>query len=160
MNALLLSVHVIAAVLFVGPITVSTSLFPRYARQAWPDDDALDQATAVARLLHRVTRVYAALAIAVPALGIVLAARMGVLTDLWVVVSLALTVVAAAILVAVVVPSQTKLMATIDGLADQPSRSNVLTDVRRLSMMSGTFALLWVVVTVLMIVRPGSTTGV
>jgi hypothetical protein len=31
---------------------------------------------------------------------------------------------------------------------------------RRLALSSGVFALLWVVVVVLMVVRPGSTTGV
>lgn len=159
MDKLLLSLHVVAAIIFVGPITVASSLFPRYARQSLTDD-ALDQATAVARLLHRVTRVYAALAITVPALGIVLAMRMGVLTDLWVIVSLALTAAAAAIVAGVIVPSQTKVMAAVDGAPDQRPHTTMFSDLKTLSMVSGMFALLWVIVTVLMIVRPGSTTGV
>ncbi len=158
MNALLLSIHVVAAIISIGPITVCASLFPRYVRQALTDD-ASDQATAVARVLCRITRVYSALAISVPVFGIVLALRMGVLTDLWVVVSLALTAVAALLLVAVVVPAQAALMAAIEGTGRR-SGDGVLPDVRRLSMVSGMFALVWVIVTVLMIVRPGSTTGV
>ncbi|WP_269781556.1 hypothetical protein [Nocardia bovistercoris] len=31
MESLLLSVHVVAGILFVGPVAVATSLFPRYA---------------------------------------------------------------------------------------------------------------------------------
>lgn len=159
MDEVLLSLHVVAAIIFVGPITVSSSLFPRFARQSLTDD-ALDHATTVARLLHRVTRVYAAFAFTVPAVGIVLAMRMGVLTDPWVVVSLALTAAAAVVLAAVIVPSQAKLLATVDGAADHRPPATVLADLKTLSMVSGTFALLWVIVTVMMIVRPGSTTGV
>ena len=159
MNKLLLSAHVVAAIIFIGPITMSASLFPRYGREAL-GDDTLDQSAAVARILHRVTRVYTALAITVPAFGVVLAARMGVLTDLWVVLSLVLTAVAAVILAGVVVPAQTKLMATVDGVGDQRPHIDLLTDVRRMSMVSGLFALLWVIVVVLMVLRPGSTTGV
>ena len=37
MTALLLSVHVLAAIVFIGPVTVAVSLFPRYAREAAGD---------------------------------------------------------------------------------------------------------------------------
>jgi hypothetical protein len=64
----------------------------------------------------------------------------------WVLVSIGLTAVAAAVLVARIMPDQ---RAALDG--------NTVT---RLSMTTGIVNLLWVLVTVLMIVRPGSTTGV
>lgn len=139
MSAFLLSAHVIAAILAVGPIAVAASLFPRYAR-ALPDDSA------AAVLLHRICRVYAAVALAVPVLGFATAATMGVLTDAWVLVSIALTAAAAVVLVAFMLPDQ---RAALDGAT-----------VTRLAMTTGVFNLLWVVVTVLMIVRPGSSTGV
>jgi hypothetical protein len=63
-----------------------------------------------------------------------------------VLVSIALTAVAAVVLVASILPDQQS------ALAGEP--------VARLAMTTGIFNLLWVVVTVLMIVRPGSTTGV
>ena len=71
---------------------------------------------------------------------------MGALTQAWVLVSIALTAAAAVVLVASILPDQ---RAALDGDA-----------VTRLAMTTGIFNLLWVVVTVLMIVRPGSTTGV
>ena len=39
MTKLLLSVHVLAAILTVGPIAVAASIFPRFARQAAFDED-------------------------------------------------------------------------------------------------------------------------
>ena len=145
MTAVLLSVHVIAAVLTVGPVTVAASAFPRYA------DPARSTASpAVARALHRICRVYAALGLAVPAFGLATAAALGVLTDAWVLVSMALTAVAAAVLVVAVLPRQRAL------LADAPPAGRVA----GLAMATGAFNLLWVTVVVLMIVRPGSTTGV
>lgn len=139
MSAFLLSAHVIAAILAVGPIAVAASMFPRYAR-------ALPAESNAAALLHRICRVYAAVALAVPVLGFATAATMGVLTDAWVLISIALTAAAAVVLVAFMLPDQ---RAALDGAT-----------VTRLAMTTGVFNLLWVVVTVLMIVRPGSSTGV
>jgi hypothetical protein len=136
MSAILLSAHVIVAILAVGPITVAASMFPRYARDCAP----------VANVLHRICQTYAVVGVAVPLLGIATAISMGVLTQAWVLVSIALTTVAAVVLVVSILPDQ---RATLAGKA-----------VTRLAMTTGIFNLLWVVVTVLMIVRPGSTTGV
>ena len=43
---------------------------------------------------------------------------------------------------------------------DLEARTAVLPQAKSLSMKTGIFALLWATVTVLMIIRPGSTTGV
>lgn len=140
MNAILLSAHVVVAILAVGPIAVAASMFPRYATGG-PNDSL-----AVAQTLHRICQTYAVLGVAVPLLGVATAAGLGVLTDAWVLVSIALTVAAAVVLVALILPDQRR---ALDGTA-----------ARRLSMTTGIFNLLWVIVTVLMIVRPGSTTSV
>jgi hypothetical protein len=71
---------------------------------------------------------------------------MGVLGQAWVLVSIALTAAAAIVLVASILPGQ---RAALEGSPATP-----------LAMTTGIFNLLWVAVTVLMIVRPGSTTGV
>jgi hypothetical protein len=84
--------------------------------------------------------------VAVPLLGIATAVSMGVLTQAWVLVSIALTAVTAIVLITGVLPDQRAALA---------GRT-----VTRLAMTTGIFNLLWVVVTVLMIVRPGSTIGV
>jgi hypothetical protein len=138
MSAILLSAHVIVAILAVGPIAVAASMFPRYARDA--------TARPVANVLYRICQTYAVVGVAVPLLGIATAISMGVLTQAWVLVSIALTAVAAVVLVASILPDQ---RAALGGAG-----------VTRLAMTTGIFNLLWVVVTVLMIVRPGSTTGV
>ncbi|MCK0173014.1 MULTISPECIES: hypothetical protein [Mycobacteriaceae] len=143
MSAILLSAHVIAAILAVGPIAVAASMFPRYARALHGPDAS---APAAAAVLHRICRAYAAVGLAVPVLGFATAVSMGVLTDAWVLVSIALTAVAVVVLIAAILPAQ---RAALDGAT-----------VTTLAMTTGVFNLLWVVVTVLMIVRPGSSTGV
>jgi hypothetical protein len=135
MSPILLSAHVILAILAIGPIAVAASIFPRYAT-----------IPPVAAVLHRICVTYAAVGLAVPLLGVATAMAMGVLTDTWVLVSIGLTVGAAGILVAAILPAQ---RAVLDGAS-----------AGRLAMATGIFNLLWVAVTILMIVRPGSSTGV
>jgi hypothetical protein len=144
-KAFLLSVHVLAAILAIGPVAVAASMFPAAARAAHlvPDDP---RKNAVPGVLNRITRVYAVIGIFVPVFGIATAAALGVLGDAWLIISMVLTAVAAVLLVGVILPGQQRVLGT--GTPD-----------RRLAMSTGLFNLLWAVVVVLMIVRPGSTTG-
>jgi hypothetical protein len=155
---LLLSLHVVAAIVFVGPVTVAVSLFPRYARLALADPPG--SATPVVRLLHRISRVYAVLGLSVPVLGLALAVRLRVLGDVWLVVSIALTLVAAVILATAVLPVQQRAVDLLDRRDGGGEPAAWAAGAPRLALSSGVFALLWVVVVVLMVVRPGSTTGV
>ena len=158
MTVVLLSVHVLAAIIFIGPVTVAASLFPRYARTAVTagDERERDRARAALDLLHRISRVYAVLGVSVPVFGIATAVQLDVLTDVWLIVSLLLTVGAAALLALVVLPRQASVVdALTDPTATVPNRV-----LARLGAASGIFALTWAVVVVLMILRPGSTTGV
>ncbi|MER5279149.1 hypothetical protein ABT025_25860 [Streptomyces sp. NPDC002809] len=154
MTKLLLSLHVLAAILAIGPITVAASVFPRYARQS-AGDGAQGPDGVTAAFLHKICRGYAVVGIAVPVLGVATGSRMGVLTDAWLLTSIALTAAAGALLLTVVLPGQARLL-------DQPG--DAIPELRpaavRLSMTTGIFNLLWATVVVLMIVRPGSTTGV
>ncbi|CAM3250561.1 hypothetical protein H7J08_13455 [Mycobacterium frederiksbergense] len=136
MEALLLSVHVVAGILFVGPVAVSASLFPRYAPEAGQ----------VAQVLHRITRVYGLLAVIVPVVGLALAFAQGRTTEVWVLVAMLLTAVAGGLLAWQITPRQRDALATPGSAAG----------LRQLGMLTGAFNLLWVVVVVLMIVRPGS----
>ncbi|CAM5617636.1 hypothetical protein STENM36S_06980 [Streptomyces tendae] len=162
MSKFLLSLHVLAAILAVGPVTVAASMFPAAARRV-PVAASVGGGGAGAgdagevrtvRLLHRICRVYAGLGIAVPVLGFATAASMGVLSDAWLIASVTLTAVAAGLLAAFVLPRQEELL---EQLAEgQPvERARTV----RLAMFTGLFNLLWASVTILMIVRPGSTTG-
>jgi len=152
MTALFLSLHVLAAILTVGPVAITASMFPRIARNALASPDA--DGTATARLLHRITRVYAAVGVAVPVLGYITGATLGVLSDAWLITSMVLTAGAAAVLILLVLPGQRRAVEALD--APRPSDPGAL---RRLPMHAGIFNLLWAVVVVLMIYRPGSTTG-
>ncbi|MDA5147476.1 hypothetical protein PEM37_38900 [Streptomyces sp. AD681] len=166
MTKFLLSLHVLAAIIAVGPVTVAASMFPAAARRVpasvpaggaggGPDGGGVGAGDVrTVRLLHRICRVYAGLGIAVPVLGFATAASMGVLGDAWLITSVTLTAVAAGLLAAFVLPRQEELL---EQLADgQPvERARTV----RLAMFTGLFNLLWATVTILMIVRPGSTTG-
>ena len=165
MAAFLLAVHVVAAIVFVGSVTVAVSLFPRYARLAL-DGTTAAQAVPGLQLLHRVARVYAVLALSVPVFGFAVAVSLDVLGQSWVLVSIGLTLLAGAMLGGSVLPRQRDLLAAAtarpadEGATAAGPGPDAAAQVRRLAMLSGVFNLVWVVVVVLMIVRPGSTTGV
>ncbi len=155
MNKFLLSVHVLAAIIFVGPVTVAASMFPPIARRMLTSDEP---ETGVLRLLHRISRGYAIGGLTVPVFGLAVGAGLGVLGDYWLIISMVLTIAAAGVLAFVVLPGQGRVLAAVDATRDV--RDSVLPQAKALSMTTGIFALLWAVVVVLMIVRPGSTTGV
>ncbi|WP_174187393.1 hypothetical protein [Nocardia barduliensis] len=150
MTKFLLSVHVLAAIIAVGPVTVAASMFPATTRRALAEP-ATGHSPAVLGTLHRICRVYALLGLVVPVFGLLTALSLGVLGDTWLVVSIGLTAAAAGVLALLVLPGQQKVLADLTGTTP--------TAIRRLAMDAGVFNLLWAVVTVLMIVRPGSTTG-
>ncbi|MBO4256851.1 DUF2269 family protein [Streptomyces griseorubiginosus] len=150
MTKLLLTLHVLAAIVAVGPVTVAASMFPPAARRAGEGESAVG----TLRLLHRICRLYSAAGVAVPAFGFATAAAMGVLGSGWLIASITLTAVAAGLLIAFVLPRQDEILGQLDG-GGAVERSGTV----RLAMFTGLFNLLWATVTVLMIVRPGSTTG-
>ncbi|MEU6411496.1 hypothetical protein [Microbispora sp. NPDC046933] len=113
---------------------------------------------AALRVLHRVCRVYAVAGLAVPVFGFATASSLGVLRDAWVIASILLTAAAAAILALAVLPRQDAVLARLTAGDSTPDDAGG--GVARLAMLTGVFNLLWAAVTVLMIVRPGSTTGV
>ncbi|MCF3961472.1 hypothetical protein [Streptomyces fuscigenes] len=154
MTKILLSLHVLAAVIAIGPVAVAASMFPPAARRAGASGSD-PSAGASVQLLHRICRVYAGVGLAVPVLGFATASYMGVLGSAWLIASIVLTAVAAGILVVLVLPGQDSLRGQIDS-GGTVERS----DTAQLAMYAGFFNLLWAAVTVLMVVRPGSTTGV
>ncbi|MDT0433862.1 MULTISPECIES: DUF2269 family protein [Streptomyces] len=151
MTHVLLILHVLAAIVAIGPVTVAASMFPPAARRALDAPDGVG----TVRLLHRICRVYATAGVAVPVLGFATAAAMGVLGSGWLIASITLTAVAAGLLIAFVLPHQDELLEQV-GSGQTVERAHTV----RLAMSTGIFNLLWATVTILMIVRPGSTTGV
>ncbi|MBB5939646.1 hypothetical protein [Streptomyces zagrosensis] len=219
MTKLMLSIHVLVAVMFIGPVTVAASLFPRFARQALTpvgalatahnatdadlgaaahtaaasESSAVDggaQETALAArpadpvaasaaggaggitsvestrsvasvmLLHRISRVYALLSVVVPAFGLLTAQQMGVIGDAWLIASMVLTAIAAVLLGIAVLGYQDSVVTLLEDEDREVGAMRAMAArLPKLSMVTGMFALTWAVVVVLMIVRPGSTTG-
>lgn len=158
MTELLLSLHVLAAIVAVGPVTVASSMFPATLRRALGDSGDGDARTTL-RTLHRICRVYAGFGIAVPLFGFATASSLGVLGDAWLITSILLTAAAAGVLALLILPAQDRALAETTGSASPLQALPPLTP-GRLAMVTGIFNLLWATVTVLMIMRPGSTTGV
>ncbi|PJN32498.1 hypothetical protein CG747_41935 [Streptomyces sp. CB02959] len=153
MTKILLSLHVLAAIIAIGPVSVAASMFPPAARRAGASESDTSTAATI-QLLHRVCRVYAGIGLAVPVLGFATASYMGILGSAWLIASIILTAAAAGILVVLVLPNQEKLLAriTTNGTIERSHTA-------QLAMYASLFNLLWAAVTVLMVVRPGSTTG-
>ncbi len=149
MEGLLLSVHVLAGIVFVGGSAVAASLFPRYAPVAAVvpagAEPTGERNEAVAVLLHRITRVYGLLGIVVPVVGIVLGMVQGRMAEIWINIAMLLTAAAGLLLALVIYPRQRAALAEPD---DGPR-------LRSLAMFAGIYNLLWAIVVVLMIVRPG-----
>ncbi|MEV4154702.1 hypothetical protein AB0J48_16900 [Nocardia salmonicida] len=146
MEHILLSVHVLAGIVFVGGSAVATSLFPRYAPVAGGADPESVRNRSVAVAMHRITGNYAKLAIIVPVIGIVLATLQGRMNEIWITTAMVTTAVAGGLLAVQIVPMQREAL-------DRPDDGKRL---RVLSMLAGIYNLLWTAVVVLMIVRPGS----
>jgi uncharacterized membrane protein len=155
MTKALLAVHVLAAIITVGPVTVAASMFPPAARRATAGDAA---ATGQLHTLHRICRVYALIGLVVPMFGLATAADLGILAETWLIVSIVLTGAAAVVLAALVLPRQQRILADLSGPIAAPGPDS--RPAARLAMHTGMFNLLWATVTVLMIIRPGSTTNV
>ncbi|MFG3439212.1 hypothetical protein ACGF0J_18365 [Nonomuraea sp. NPDC047897] len=159
MEGVLLSVHVLASIVFIGGSAIATSLFPRYAPTTAPVPVPVpagaapappategERNRAVAAAMHRISRGYGVAGIVVPVVGIALAVTQGRMGEIWITLSMILTAAAAAILALLIVPRQREALDTPDDG----------TRLRSLSMLAGVYNLLWAVVVVMMIVRPGS----
>jgi hypothetical protein len=158
-EGILLAAHVVAGILFVGPVAVTTSMFPRVVPSEVPTASLVADASGmavgttrtresapVAATLHRITRTYAAAALAVPVIGLILAATQGRLTEVWIVAAMVLTAAAGGVLSLRIVPLQGETL----------TRQATAADLRALRSLTGIFNLIWVTVVVLMVLRPGA----
>ena len=149
MEAFLLAAHVLGGILFVGPVAVANSLFPRYVPLAVEGvarerDEA--RSSRVALALHRITRVYGTLGLVVPIIGIALSFVQGRFGEVWITVAMIVTALAGGLLAFRIVPAQA------DAIVHPPQRGRLV----RLGTLAGVFNLMWAAVVILMVVRPGS----
>ena len=140
MNLFLLVAHIGAAILFIGPATFASSAFARFASLSTRE---------VAESLHSVTRSYGAATLIVPAVGVALAAQRALFTQGWLMAATAIFAVALGLLLGLVVPAQERALDTLRGGANIPAPLRL-----RLRLSAGFFALCWVVVLALMVMKP------
>lgn len=148
MTSLLIAIHVLAAVLLMGPVMITVSAFQGQMMKA-KDGDA--KALGAATTLHRLTSQYGPLSAIVPVAGIAV-----FLTNLSAFgsegrfhISILLAVIAWVILIAVIIPRQKKTLAALEG-GDQVV--DFAKEKKQLSMFGGIFNLLWIITALLMFV--------
>lgn len=155
MGTLLIILHVLTAVLFLGPVTVAVSSFQSRAVEAH-NGNATAQGSALT--LYKITQTYGMLSLLVPLIGFaVMFTNDGYWSDGRFHASIALAVLAWAVLIFLIMPRQKKLVGALGLLeADELEAGNF--DVAdwnkakgQLSMFGGIFSLLWVIIAVLMV---------
>lgn len=148
MTSLLIAIHVLAAVLLMGPVMITVSAYQGQMMKA-KDGDA--KALGAATTLHRLTSQYGPLSAVVPVAGIAV-----FLTNLSAFgsegrfhISILLAIIAWVILIAVIIPRQKKTLAALEG-GDQVV--DFAKEKKQLSMFGGIFNLLWIITALLMFV--------
>ncbi|HIW95152.1 MAG TPA: hypothetical protein H9867_01490 [Candidatus Corynebacterium gallistercoris] len=161
MSTLIVILHVLAAILLIGPVAVSTSLYAPLFRKAQGGDPA--QVGAL-QLVTRVTRSYGFLSLLVPAFGVVALLTIdGAMKNGAFHAALVLAIVAWGLLIGLVIPRQ-RLGLVALGAADdaqgpaseQEKEKAAALDVnsipKQAAMFGGIFNLLWLITAVLMFV--------
>ncbi|AEX41704.1 DUF2269 family protein [Corynebacterium diphtheriae] len=156
MNSVLILLHVLTAILFLGPVTVAVSTFHTRAFAAHNGNETAKGAAAV---LYKITQTYGMLSLLVPLVGF---AVMFTDDSYWsngvYHASMALSVIAWALLIFVIMPKQKKMMGNLGLLeADEQAEGGFeIADWKKakgqLSMFGGLFSLIWVIVAILMVV--------
>lgn len=147
--------HVLAAILFLGPVTVATSSFHVRAVDAHNGDT---RAAGAAHNLYKISQTYGVLSLLVPLLGL---AIMFLDTGYYFTqynfhAAIVLSVLAWAILLFLVMPRQRKMMGALGLLEadEQAAETFEITDWKKaksqLSMFGGIWALLWVLTAITM----------
>jgi hypothetical protein len=138
MHNAFLWLHVAAAILFLGPMTIAMTSAPRYIRNG---------EVGVVRFLHRTTRIYGFLSLLVFLFGLELAR--GKFDQSWLSTSMGLFVLGIVLLFAIVEPDLRRAVATLEGREGAAMPSRV-----RLIAVPSAVAVLWLVILALMIWQP------
>lgn len=145
MTSFLLVVHVATAIVFIGALTVSASVFPRYATGEAAAAYAGSGGHPAAVAMHRITKGYGRLAIISPATGLVLALLLGRLSELWILASIALVTLGGFLLVYKLIPLQAHM------LREPPTDPEAR---KRAILHAGNLNIIWLTVLILMITKP------
>lgn len=158
MTTILIALHVLSAVLFIGPVTIAVSTFHGQAVKAHRGDA---RAAGAAQVLHKLTSVYGVLAALVPLLGVaIMFTDSAYLRQGQFHAAIVVAVVAWILLLLLIIPRQKKMMGALGLLdaADHDPESDHLADDawektrKQLAMFGGVFCLLWLIMFILMYV--------
>ncbi|GAA1475454.1 DUF2269 domain-containing protein [Corynebacterium felinum] len=153
MGSIIVLLHILAAVLFLGPITVAVSTFQVQALKAKDGDE---KAMGAMQVLHKTTQTYGMLSLLVPLLGFAVMFTGDFWSDGRFHASIALSIIAWGLLLFVISPKQKQMMGALKLLpADEQAEGEfTVADWAKaksqLSMFGGIFSLLWVIVAILM----------
>lgn len=147
MTTVVMAIHVLAAIVLLGPVVVSVSMFQGQMMRAKQGDDT---ALGAAQTLHRITNTYGLFSALVPILGLAV-----FLTDLntygsqWQFhTSILLSIIAWGLLIFLVIPRQKQALAALEGESQEPFDYSKAK--KQLSMFGGIFNLLWIITAILM----------
>lgn len=141
---ILLTLHIGAAIVLIGPLIVASSTFPTYARQAL----AGKPTTPILEMLHGITRAYGSANIVVALLGAGLAFEGGLWNEFFVWAGIVLWLSTGAIVSGMMVPAQRSFM---EGLAKGEADETLLP---RLSALAGFDAFIWAMLVLVMVAKP------
>lgn len=155
LNSFLIFLHAGAAILLLAPVMVGVSAFPKQADQARAGDE---RAAGRAQLLHRLSSTYGMISALVPLLGAaVLFLGWSQYKSMWQYhTSLVIAVIAWAILLALVIPQQKKMMGSInllpasDADPDHDRVENWEGAKKKATIGGGIFNVLWIILLILM----------
>lgn len=136
----LLVAHIAAAIIFIGPATFASSAFARFARPGTRE---------IAAALHSATRAYGTASVIVGGVGLALAAQRALFSQGWLMAAVALFTVALGLLLGIAVPAQERALDILQAGAEIPPSLKL-----RLRLGAGFFALCWLIVLVLMVMKP------
>lgn len=161
MTTIVVALHVLTAVLLIGPVAVATSTYAQTFRKAADGDEG---SKGTLRFIFRLTRAYGLASLVVPTLGLIAflissAARENYAFH----GAILLSLVAWGLLLAAVIPAQRKGLIKLSALdpSDNPASDKEVAAVKEMStekipgkaaMLGGIFNLLWIVIAILMFV--------
>lgn len=148
MTLVLIILHVMTAILLLGPLTVGVSMFPPQMLKASQGDAA---ALGASRILHRISATYGLWSVMVPVIGA------AVMFSDWATyksqgtfhLAIVLSIIAWALLFFMVAPTQKKAMAALE---NNDAAFDFAGAKKKLSITSGIFCLLWVLIALSMFV--------
>ncbi len=138
-----LFLHVAASIFLIGPLTVATSVSPRYIRLG-------AEGLPVLRFLHQTTRIYGGASVLVFLLGLWLGSTGdNHLSQPWLTVSMTLFIVALGLVFGLVYRDQARAVARISAGEAASVKAG------RVAGVSAAVALIWLVILLLMVFQPG-----